>query len=77
MAQLFADQTVVYAGQIVGVVVAKTQSIANSAADKIVVNVKQTSKPVLYEKDVVESGDQSRIKLILQKAATSKKSKSI
>lgn len=67
------QEDVEFAGQMVGVVVAQTQAIANLAADKVVVTIKPTRKPVLYANRVVDSGDQSRITLIAQQAATSQK----
>lgn len=71
--QLFADKEILFAGQPVGVVIAKTQNIANKAADKVIVNVEQTRKPVLDFKAVVESNDTSRIVKNAEKAATAEK----
>ncbi|XP_065224598.1 uncharacterized protein LOC135848590 isoform X2 [Planococcus citri] len=71
--QLFADKEILYAGQPVGVVVAKTQILANKAADKVIVNVEQTRKPVLDFKAVVDSGDKNRITVQAEKQATTEK----
>ncbi|KAL6990258.1 CDP-4-dehydro-6-deoxyglucose reductase [Sarracenia purpurea var. burkii] len=59
--KLFAENEILYAGQVVGVIVAKTQILANKAADKIIVNVEQTGKPALNLRAIVDSGDESRI----------------
>lgn len=75
--QLFADTTIQYAGQPVGVVIAKSQIQANKAADKVIVNVEMTGKPVLDMKAIVDSGDQSRIFKHAEKAASEQKSKSV
>ncbi|XP_065222148.1 xanthine dehydrogenase/oxidase-like [Planococcus citri] len=71
--QLFADDEILYAGQPVGVVIAETQTLANKAADLVIVNIRQIRKPVLDLKGIVESGDQSREIKRVQKNATNEK----
>lgn len=56
-------------------VIAKSQILANKAADKVIVNVQQTRKPVLDLKAIVDSGDTSRIIKHAEKDATEEKSK--
>ena len=54
---------VAYAGQPVGIIVAETQEIADNAAKLVVVNYKLKQKPLLDVRDVLKSGDLSRILL--------------
>lgn len=70
-----ADKEIHFAGQPVGIVIAKTQKIANAAAEKVVVNIKNPRKAVLDFVKVVESGDQTRIFKDAEKPATESKSR--
>ncbi|XP_065224600.1 uncharacterized protein LOC135848592 [Planococcus citri] len=71
--ELLADKEILHAGQIVGIVVAKTQTLANKAADKVIVNVEQTRKPVLDLKTIVDSGNEIRINKHDEKIAARRK----
>jgi CO/xanthine dehydrogenase Mo-binding subunit len=51
-----------YAGQPLGVIVAKTQSLATSAALKVNVKYSNLRKPYISIREVIASGDKSRIK---------------
>lgn len=71
-----ADKEILFAGQPVGIVIAKTQKIANTAADKVVVNIAKPRQAVIDFVKVVESGDQTRIFKDAEKPATKSKSES-
>lgn len=60
-AKLFADGEVLFAGQVVGVVVAETQERADFAAELVQINLKDKKKPVLDVREVVKNNDTSRI----------------
>lgn len=62
--QLFADKDILFAGQPVGIIVATSQHLANKAAKKVKVNVSNVKKPLLTTQEVLDSGDQSRVKFV-------------
>lgn len=61
MTQLFADEDVQFAGQQVGVIVARTQELADQAADLVKIFYKDAKKPVLDVREVAKNNDTSRI----------------
>ncbi|XP_075210160.1 xanthine dehydrogenase-like [Lycorma delicatula] len=58
---IFAQEKILYAGQPLGIIIAKTQDIANSAVKKVRVQYSGISKPVVNFLDVIKSKDESRI----------------
>nr|XP_018909624.1 PREDICTED: indole-3-acetaldehyde oxidase-like [Bemisia tabaci] len=61
---LFADKDILFAGQPVGIIVATSQHLANKAAKKVKVNVSNVKKPLLTTQEVLDSGDQLRVKFV-------------
>nr|XP_018909623.1 PREDICTED: xanthine dehydrogenase-like [Bemisia tabaci] len=59
---VFADKYVTFSGQPVGIMVAETQLLANKAAGMVRVNVTNLKKPLLTPEEVLDSGDQSRVR---------------
>lgn len=61
--QLFADKTVLYAGQAYGIIAAKSQEIARLAASKIklIYTPGPRRKPMITIHDVKNSNDKTRI----------------
>ncbi|KAF6212617.1 hypothetical protein GE061_013143 [Apolygus lucorum] len=59
--EIFCSGKVLYAGQPVGIIVATTQEMAIKAADQVVLEYKNSTKPLLKIKEVLKSGDASRI----------------
>ncbi|CAH1403041.1 unnamed protein product [Nezara viridula] len=57
------SENVKYAGQPLGIIVAKTQHLANKAARFVRVHYSAVVKPLLTIKEVLESGDSSRVQL--------------
>lgn len=57
------EKDIQYAGQPIGVIVAKTHMLANEAVKKVKVSYADVlkTKPVLTLKDVIASADNSRI----------------
>nr|XP_018909622.1 PREDICTED: xanthine dehydrogenase-like [Bemisia tabaci] len=61
---LFAEKEVLFAGQPVGLLIATSQHLANKAAKRVKVHVKDVKKPLTSTQEVLSSGDKSRIKPI-------------
>lgn len=53
-----------FAGQPVGLLIATSQHLANKAAKRVKVHVKDVKKPLTSTQEVLSSGDKSRIKPI-------------
>jgi len=62
---------------VIGAVIATDQVVANTLAEKVVVNVKDERKPVMDLKAIVESGDKSRIIQQADKPAKERKSERV
>ncbi|CAH1402822.1 unnamed protein product [Nezara viridula] len=61
--ELFCREDVKYAGQPIGIIVARTQEIAVKAAKLVKIKYSSRVKPLLTIKDVLNSGEKSRISL--------------
>lgn len=61
LTQLFADEDIEFAGQQVGMIVARTQELADQAADLVKIFYKDAKKPVLDVREVAKNNDTSRI----------------
>ena len=59
----------------IGAVIATEQRIANTLAEKVVVNMSDVTKPSIDVKAIVESGNTSRMIMQGEKQASTKKSK--
>ncbi|KAG8310132.1 hypothetical protein J6590_069744 [Homalodisca vitripennis] len=59
--KLFADSDILFAGHQVGVLVAKTQELADFAAEHVIIRYKDKKKPVLDVREVVKNKDTSRM----------------
>lgn len=71
--QLFATDKIIYAGMRIGVIVAESASLATEAASKVKLEIKMSGKPVVSPKEVVKSGDKSRLSLQQQLDAKTRK----
>uniref|UniRef100_A0A1B6LVT9 Aldehyde oxidase/xanthine dehydrogenase a/b hammerhead domain-containing protein n=2 Tax=Graphocephala atropunctata TaxID=36148 RepID=A0A1B6LVT9_9HEMI len=71
--QVFADKKIMHAGQVVGLVVAVTQELADSAADLVLIVYTNKKVPVLDLRDVVKNNDVSRIEFRYGRKATTRK----
>lgn len=70
---MFVTKNILYAGQCVGVIVAVTQKLANSAAKLVKINYKDQKRPVLDVREIVRNKDKSRIYFREERQATSPK----
>ncbi|XP_046687709.1 xanthine dehydrogenase-like isoform X2 [Homalodisca vitripennis] len=61
--KLFVDKDILFAGHQVGVLVAKTQELADFAAEHVIIRYKDKKKPVLDVREVVKNKDTSRMVL--------------
>lgn len=68
--QLFASKDILFAGQPVGVIVAETQELADSAAKLVKIAYTSKRKPVIDVREVLQSKDASRIVLREERNAT-------
>lgn len=73
--QLFADTAIQYAGQVVGVIIAETQQLADKAAELVVVTLKDKRTPACCVKDCAKNGDTKRFTLEKEKAGVTPKRK--
>ncbi|KAK7506537.1 hypothetical protein BaRGS_00002012, partial [Batillaria attramentaria] len=53
--EVFCTSKIEYAGQIIGVILAETQTLADAAAKKVVVKYKDIKKPVLTVEEAIEA----------------------
>lgn len=63
MLQLFCDGKVLYYGQPVGIVVADSQEVALTAANKVVIHYSKINSPALDMKEIIQNNDEARIHL--------------
>lgn len=61
--QVFCSGVIKYAGQPVGIIVAKTHDLAIKAAKMVKIGYTNEKKPLLTVKEVLASGDTSRLLL--------------
>lgn len=61
--QLFCSGNIKYAGQPFGLVLADTQNLAHQAALKVKVEYSNVQKPHVDMREVIASGDKTRIKV--------------
>jgi CO/xanthine dehydrogenase Mo-binding subunit len=66
--QVFCSGEVRYAGQPLGIIVAETQSLAASAVLKVKVQYSNVKKPYTDIRQVIASGDKSRIREVKEMA---------
>ncbi|KAG8327493.1 hypothetical protein J6590_017924 [Homalodisca vitripennis] len=64
---VFADKEILFAGQQVGIIVAKTQELADLAAELVLIHCKDKKRPVLDVREAVKNQDTSRIFLSFTK----------
>ncbi|XP_054263493.1 uncharacterized protein LOC128986901 isoform X2 [Macrosteles quadrilineatus] len=69
---LFADKIVQFAGQVVGLIVAQTQELADKAAELVSITITDKKKPVLDIRKVVKDKDLARILFVITKPAIPK-----
>lgn len=68
--QLFASKDILFAGQPVGMIVAETQELADSAANFVKIAYTSKKRPVIDVREVLQSKDTSRIFLREERNAT-------
>lgn len=73
--QIFADKTIKYAGQPLGVIVADTRETALYAANKVKVQYNGLQRPVANMKEIIKSGDKARLSEQAKKEPKEVKSK--
>lgn len=61
--ELFCSGKILYAGQVIGIIVAESQELANRAALKVKITYTNKQKPLLNVRDVLQANDVSRIAL--------------
>jgi len=64
--QVFCSGKVKYAGQPLGLIVAETQASALKAVPKVKVDYSNTSRPWLNLRDIIASGDKTRIRVDIE-----------
>ncbi|XP_068085795.1 uncharacterized protein [Anabrus simplex] len=74
--ELFCSGKILYAGQPVGIIVAESQTVANRAANAVLLEYSDVKKPVLTVRDAVASGDASRVVIQAKHEPKTKVSKS-
>lgn len=72
---MFADTDIQFAGQVVGVIVAETQQLADKAAELVVITLKDKRTPAVDVKTCVQNNETTRFTLEKEKAGVTPKRK--
>jgi xanthine dehydrogenase/oxidase len=75
--QVFCSGKIKYAGQPLGLIVAETQALALNAVPKVKVEYSNVSSPCLNIRDIIASGDMTRIRVDKEPDTVKKNGKQI